>query len=615
MKPSWFENPQLSAPTPLQVTDDGRVFGHIAQWGTCHTGHRGCLQPPHSRSNYAYFRTGAVQFPGQDPIPTGPITLGTGHAGLNLSAQAAASHYDNTGAAVADVAAGEDSHGIWVAGAIRPGTPKEKVYAFRASSPSGDWRTINGVGLELVAVLSVNSPGFPMPRAIRAAGAPEDCDECILALTAAGTLAREPTGKFRTGTVTSVKAGTIQPGDTIDHPGFPGSKLRVSHVTPNLDGTVRLQGTRLSPDGTVTGQGESTVLGKAKVPAGAVPAGERAEKHMADLGAYPSENNPAWTKSKDTKNANEEDEFIDFTARTEALELAVRKLATVVFEFDESAHPRDEHGRFGSGGEGGTRQAAAREIYAAGERHRSQTSNPGRYVGAKIGQRAHDTAKQLGYNHASRWASEGKHPAEIEQKGQKFADSRWGTSDSAGAHGYMEAIREGMNIANEHYGSTTASAQEFGGTGSGPSGVTPTRSNVQGKQGKQGSAAPPESTGSDKDVEVFVSGAGDDATPTDLVVGRRIHTPKKDKEIKSLLGTTLKKYYHGKTQLLDPSEDPTTGVNMDSDTARITGVPSLSGQGPTYKPRLNTSRAGNTSWQPSKKSDKEAKKKFIPEGQ
>ena len=70
-------------------------------------------------------------------------------------------HYDNTGTAVADVAVGEDEFGIWVAGAIRPGATPSQVEALSRSSLSGDWRRIGG-NLELVAALSVNTPGFPL---------------------------------------------------------------------------------------------------------------------------------------------------------------------------------------------------------------------------------------------------------------------------------------------------------------------------------------------------------------------------------------------------------------------------------------------------------------------
>jgi 2'-5' RNA ligase len=53
----WFEDPKLDGPTPFTVTDDGRVYGHLANWDTCHTGFADrCTTPPRSASNYAYFR-------------------------------------------------------------------------------------------------------------------------------------------------------------------------------------------------------------------------------------------------------------------------------------------------------------------------------------------------------------------------------------------------------------------------------------------------------------------------------------------------------------------------------------------------------------------------------
>lgn len=159
----WFRDPGLTEPTALHVTDDGRVYGHLAAWGTCHTAFANeCLTPPQSQSAYAYFRTGSV-LTDQGEVSTGRITMDTAHAGRTLSAAGTVSHYENTGSAVADVAAGEDVFGIWLAGAIRPGVTDEQVRALRASPLSGDWRKVKG-GLELMAALAVNMPGFPIPR-------------------------------------------------------------------------------------------------------------------------------------------------------------------------------------------------------------------------------------------------------------------------------------------------------------------------------------------------------------------------------------------------------------------------------------------------------------------
>lgn len=179
---SWFDDPELAEPTPLTVTDDGHVYGHLATWGMCHTGHPGqCVEPPTSASDYAYFNLGAVETSDGELVPCGTLTLDTGHADLKLSSTPARMHYDHTGTAAADVRCGEDEHGIWFAGAIRPELDAFSVRKLRAAQVSGDWRPIAGHH-ELIAALSVNVPGFPVVRpraALAASGA-------MLGLVAAG---------------------------------------------------------------------------------------------------------------------------------------------------------------------------------------------------------------------------------------------------------------------------------------------------------------------------------------------------------------------------------------------------------------------------------------------
>lgn len=175
----WFDDPKLSGPTPLTVTDDGKVFGHIAAWHTSHIGLPRGTKPPRSASQYAYFRTGELRTTKGD-VQVGQLTLAGGHADMSFSAKDAVKHYDDTASAVADVSAGEDQFGIWVAGALRPEVTPQQIRAFRASAPSGDWRPI-GNRLELVAVCAVNVPGFPIPRAIVATAGNK-----VTALVAAG---------------------------------------------------------------------------------------------------------------------------------------------------------------------------------------------------------------------------------------------------------------------------------------------------------------------------------------------------------------------------------------------------------------------------------------------
>lgn len=205
----WFVDPELTKPTPVTVTPEGRVFGHIAQWGVCHTGlglsvgmDDSCTVAPTSPSNYAYYRTGVVDTD-QGEIPVGSLTMGIGHAPERASAGAAIAHYDNTRAVVADVVSGEDEHGIWFSGAMRSDLTEEQIREFKGATLSGDWRQIGGE-YELVAALAVNVPGFPIPRLSLAASGGR-----LTALIAAGIIKREETS------VGSVKVDVIYDESTV----------------------------------------------------------------------------------------------------------------------------------------------------------------------------------------------------------------------------------------------------------------------------------------------------------------------------------------------------------------------------------------------------------------
>lgn len=179
----WFENPQLTQPTTIHVTEDGRVFGHAAQWGACHIGFMDvCTQPPRE-DDFPYFLTGELIADNGKVITVGQITVTTNHADLYVAAGPAKEHYENTGNAIADVHVGADRIGIWVAGAIRPGADPALVHELRAAGEvSGDWRRIGGQH-RLVGLLGVNVGGFVVPRMkARVAGGQ------VQALVAAGRL-------------------------------------------------------------------------------------------------------------------------------------------------------------------------------------------------------------------------------------------------------------------------------------------------------------------------------------------------------------------------------------------------------------------------------------------
>lgn len=165
-KPDVFEDPGFTEVTRLHMTDDGRVQGHVAAWGTCHVGYTNeCKTPPHSMTNYGYFHQSEIGVPG-GRLGVGRLTVGGGHADSRLGMQAALSHYDNTGASWAFVRAGEDEHGIWVSGVPHPAATTLQIAEGLSAPLSGDWRRRGG-NLEMIAALAVVSGGFPQPRGYR----------------------------------------------------------------------------------------------------------------------------------------------------------------------------------------------------------------------------------------------------------------------------------------------------------------------------------------------------------------------------------------------------------------------------------------------------------------
>ena len=158
----YFDNPLLEEPTPISVDESGHVSGHLAAWGTCHTGVRDrCVTPYRSHSNYAEFHQSSVKLDDGEHLRVGRLTVGGGHGPAGKGMRAAVEHYDNVGTCWALVRAGEDEHGIWISGVINPAADQGMVKQALGTPHSGHWERVAGHP-ELIAACAVNAPGFPI---------------------------------------------------------------------------------------------------------------------------------------------------------------------------------------------------------------------------------------------------------------------------------------------------------------------------------------------------------------------------------------------------------------------------------------------------------------------
>lgn len=141
-----------------------RVWGFAAEWGVCHVGMNGrCVEPPRTGSDdYPDFHLGITRT-SEGKIPTGVLTYGVGHrdAETLLSETPEQAYFDNINNAWAAVRVGENERGIWFSGVVLPGVPEEHIVKIEASGQvSGEW-----LAGAMRACLTVNVPGFPIPRA------------------------------------------------------------------------------------------------------------------------------------------------------------------------------------------------------------------------------------------------------------------------------------------------------------------------------------------------------------------------------------------------------------------------------------------------------------------
>lgn len=168
----WFAPPDGSQ-TEL-ISPEGRVAGYVATWEDvdgapmCHAGYaaEGECQTVPRGGDYGYFHQGNVTLELDDgsKVHPGLLTTDIGHGPATQFVDQQVAHYDNPQAIAAAVVVGEDDKGIWMSGAVLPQVMKDpdKFTRLQLTPVSGHWsETQPGGPLELIAVTSVNKPGYP----------------------------------------------------------------------------------------------------------------------------------------------------------------------------------------------------------------------------------------------------------------------------------------------------------------------------------------------------------------------------------------------------------------------------------------------------------------------
>lgn len=168
----WFSLKPMDEVEPFEVHPDGRVYGLVAKFGTCHIGFTShCVDVPRNGDFRTFYspKKHIVTSDGRK-VSVGPIIMGTDHADTRWAdPQRAIDHYAHTGSAVADVALYVNDFGIVAAGCLRPDADPLQVRRLRASDISPDWREIDN-DLKLVALLAVNTSGFPVEALVAGGG-------------------------------------------------------------------------------------------------------------------------------------------------------------------------------------------------------------------------------------------------------------------------------------------------------------------------------------------------------------------------------------------------------------------------------------------------------------
>lgn len=153
---AWYEKQNLDRYTPMSISPEGQITGHIAGWNACHRGFQQKCVKPQYQTTFDDFHTGWTHLDNGEKLRTGVVTHIEGH-------MRTAEDYDRLAsdpmAQLGTARLYADKWGIQVSGSVHPDVSPEQCARSEAGAPSGDWRGPKG-GERLHGIAMVNTPGY-----------------------------------------------------------------------------------------------------------------------------------------------------------------------------------------------------------------------------------------------------------------------------------------------------------------------------------------------------------------------------------------------------------------------------------------------------------------------
>jgi len=161
-----FERWESREPVPLQVTADGRVWGHAAGDGCFRNGNpNACTKyTPDPDPKMKNFHTATLTLDTGDVIRVGSLTCDNLHADIRMTLEEQRAHHENTSTVWARVQAWDDSRGrLCISGSVVPGLDPNRVAQVAGLPVSVErWPVMGTRGVTLVAAHTVVSAAWPV---------------------------------------------------------------------------------------------------------------------------------------------------------------------------------------------------------------------------------------------------------------------------------------------------------------------------------------------------------------------------------------------------------------------------------------------------------------------